>query len=84
MKREAIALAFDAGADTLLLDERSARSLALSMGFTVLGVAGVLLRAKTQGFLPVVRPVLDRMRTLGKFRISNRLYEATLSDAGEL
>lgn len=81
---EAIALAFDLGADTLLLDERSARNLALGMGFTVLGVAGVLLRAKRRGFLPLVQPVLDRMRGQGRFRISNRLYEATLRDAGEL
>jgi predicted nucleic acid-binding protein len=81
---EAIALAFDVGADTLLLDERSARNLAISMGFDVLGVAGVLLRAKAAGILPFVRPVLDGMRTVGRYRISERLYEATLRDAGEI
>lgn len=81
---EAIALAFAIGADILLLDERSARNLALSMGFTVVGVAGVLLRAKAEGLLPLIRPVLDRMRSLGRFRISNRLYEDTLRNAGEV
>ena len=81
---EAIALAFEMQADVLLLDERSARNLAVSMGFEVLGVAGVLLRAKGAGLLSLVRPVLDRMRTQGGFRLSDRLYEATLSDAGEI
>lgn len=80
---EAIAVAYDFKADTLLLDERSARKLAIGMGFNVLGVAGVLLQAKQGGFLQRIRPVLHRMRTLGRFRVSTKLYEETLRDAGE-
>lgn len=80
---EAIALAYEARADILLLDERRARNLAISMGFAVVGVVGILLRAKQQGLLAQL-PALDRMRTGQGFRISNRLYEAALRDAGEL
>lgn len=80
---EAIALALAVQADILLLDERHARNLAVSMGFPVVGVVGVLLRAKQQGFLPLLRPVLDRMKTASRFRISTKLYETTLRDAGE-
>lgn len=80
---EAIALAYEAKADVVLLDERRARTLAISMGFTVVGAVGVLLRAKQQGFLPEVRPALDRMRTLSRFRTGARLYEQALRDAGE-
>lgn len=80
---EAIALAYEVKADIVLLDERRARKLAISMGFTVVGVVGVLLRAKQQGFLPQLRPALDRMKTLQRFRISTKLYEETLRDAGE-
>jgi uncharacterized protein len=80
---EAISLAFDVEAEVLLLDERSARNLAISIGFKVIGVLGVLQQAKRRGFLPHLRPVLDRMRTWADFRISDRLYEATLRDAGE-
>lgn len=80
---EAIALALAVQADILLLDERQARNLAISMGFPVVGVVGVLLRAKQQGFLQLLRPVLDRMKTASRFRISTKLYESTLRDAGE-
>lgn len=80
---EAIALAYEVKADILLLDERRARKLAISMGFPVVGVVGVLLRAKQQGFLPELKPALDRMKTLQGFRISAKLYEDTLRDADE-
>lgn len=80
---EAIALAYELRADTLLLDERSARNLAINLGFDVIGVAGVLLRAKQRGLLSQIRPVLDQMRFLVRFRMSDRLYESTLRDAGE-
>lgn len=80
---EAIVLAYEVKADIVLLDERRARNLAISMGFTVVGVVGVLLRAKQQGFLPELKPVLDRMKTFQRFRISAKLYEDTLRDAGE-
>jgi predicted nucleic acid-binding protein len=53
------------------------------MGFKVIGVAGVLLRGKAEGLLPLVGPVLDRLRSQARFRISNRLYEDTLRGAGE-
>lgn len=80
---EAIALAFAVQADILLLDERRARNLAISMGFPVVGVVGVLLRAKQKGFLPLLRPVLDRMKMASGFRGSTKLYEEALHAAGE-
>lgn len=80
---EAMALAQEIQADILLLDERRARKLALSMGFPVVGVVGVLLRAHQEGFLPLLRPVLDRMKTASGFRISTKLYEEALRVAGE-
>ena len=80
---EAMALAAEAQADIILLDERRARNLAISLGFPVVGVVGVLLRAKREGYLPLLRPVLDRMRALG-FRVGGVLYHDALRDAGEL
>lgn len=80
---EAIALAADVGADLLLLDERYARQLAVSMGFEIIGVAGVLGLAKARGFLIEVRPVLDQLRNLN-FHLGTALYEQTLRSAGEL
>jgi predicted nucleic acid-binding protein len=80
---EAIALAADVRADLLLLDERYARQLAVSMGFEIIGVAGVLGLAKARGFLIEVRPVLDQLRNLN-FHLGTTLYEQTLRSAGEL
>jgi predicted nucleic acid-binding protein len=80
---EAIALAADVRADLLLLDERYARQLAVSMGFEIIGVAGVLGLAKARGFLIEVRPVLDQLRELN-FHLGTALYEQTLRSAGEL
>jgi predicted nucleic acid-binding protein len=81
---EAIALAADVRADTLLLDERSARQLAASMGLQVIGVVGVLKLAKQRGFIPEVRPVLDQLVTVLSFRLGKALYDQTLRDAREL
>lgn len=80
---EAIALAAEVQADILLLDERRARNFAESMGFEVVGVVGVLLRAKRAGFLAQLRPVLDRIRAETLFRMSARLYDDALTAAGE-
>lgn len=80
---EAMALAVEVQADFLLLDERRARNLAISMGFEVIGVVGVLLRAKRNGVLDQVRAVLDRIRAETQFRISARLYNDALRTAGE-
>ena len=46
---EAIALATEIAARAVLLDERRARRVAREMGVPVLGVAGLLVRAKREG-----------------------------------
>lgn len=81
---EAIALAADVRADLLLLDERSARQLAVSMGFQIIGVVGVLKLAWQRGFIAEIRPVLDQLIKLLNFRLGKTLYDQTLRDAGEL
>jgi predicted nucleic acid-binding protein len=81
---EAISLAADVRADTLLLDEGSARQLAVSMGLQVIGVVGVLKLAKQRGFITEVRPVLDQLVTVLSFRLGKSLCDQTLRDAGEL
>ena len=58
---QAIAVAYDSGL-LLLLDDQSARVVALRLGVKVTGTAGVLIRAKQAGLIPAVRPLLERMR----------------------
>jgi len=80
---EAIALAHEGNADVVLLDERDARQAAMRMGLKVLGTVGILLWGKQAGKLVSLREQLDALQFQGKFRISQRLYERVLLEAGE-
>jgi predicted nucleic acid-binding protein len=78
---EAIALAAELGAP-VILDDRPARRRARALGLQVTGSAGVLVVAKEDGFIPVVRPVLDELRAAG-LRLGAAAYAAVLSAADE-
>ncbi|HQL75198.1 MAG: hypothetical protein BWX88_03775 [Planctomycetes bacterium ADurb.Bin126] len=71
---EAIVLALEVGAAALLVDERAARSVALSLGLKPVGVLATLVRAKEIGMIPAVKPLMDRLRAGIGFRISPALY----------
>lgn len=68
-ERAAIALAASRKSDLLLLDDGLARRHARLLGLTVTGTLGVLLRGKTEGHVPVVAPVVDKLEQLG-FRLA--------------
>ena len=79
----AIALALELSADLILLDERDGRSAAERAGLRVTGVLGVLLRAKKDGQLPLIKPEIEALRTQAWFFLSSRLEESVLAIAGE-
>lgn len=79
---EAILLAQERSA-ILITDDALGRSVAERLGLQVTGTIGVLLRAKRQGHLQSVRPLLDRLRTQTNFRISESLYKEALKAAAE-
>lgn len=79
----AIALALELSADLILLDERDGRIAAERAGLRVTGVLGVLLRAKKDGQVPLIKPEIAALRTLARFYLSQRLQENVLSIAGE-
>ncbi len=80
---QAIVLALELKATQLLIDERLGRKTAKQQGLRMTGILGVLLAAKRQGLIPIVRPILDRLISEANFRISNQLYDETLTLAAE-
>ena len=80
---EAIALALELNAEELLIDERLGRREAARLGISMTGVLGVLLIAKRRGLIPTVRPVMDELITVAKFRVSRQLYADVLTAANE-
>ncbi|MGH9599843.1 MAG: DUF3368 domain-containing protein [Bryobacteraceae bacterium] len=80
---EAIALATDLGADMVLIDEQEGRQLASQAGLAVIGVLGILLRAKRMGEVATVKSEIDLLRAKARFFVSPSLEAKVLAAAGE-
>jgi predicted nucleic acid-binding protein len=80
---EAIVLALEIGADLILLDDNAARAVAARLGLEYTGLLGVLLRAKQAGLVDCIRPIMDELVNVAKFRISKSIYDAMMQLAGE-
>ena len=81
---ETIALALEMKAAVVLLDEREGRRAARSLDLQVVGVVGLLLEAKAQGFIHALQPCLDGLRRTAGFYLDEILYKHALTLAGEL
>jgi predicted nucleic acid-binding protein len=79
---EVIQLALDQGVRQVCIDERAGRLVALGLGLEVVGTLGLLLRAKTNGIVPALRPLLERLAATGSW-YDARLIARVLSAAGE-
>lgn len=79
---EAIALAVEYSEMFIILDDLSAREMALQLNLKVIGTVGLLLRAKSQGIISEIKPLLEGLNQ-ANFRISQSLVEKALQLAGE-
>ena len=80
---ETIALAADLNADVVIIDEQEGRQLAAQVGLQVIGVLGILLRAKREGQIPALKPEIQSLRRKGRFFIAPLLEAKVLAAAGE-
>ena len=79
----ALSPAVEIHADAVLIDERRGYEVAVQLGLRVIGILGILLRGKSSGFVPSVRPVLDALQRDAGFWLSDSLRNQVLQAAGE-
>lgn len=79
----ALALAVEIHADLVLIDERRGYEVAVQLGLRTMGILGILLRAKSTGLIPAVKPVLDALQRDAGFWLSEPLRKQVLQAAGE-
>lgn len=79
---EVIVLAREIGADLLIIDEALGRQYAHHFDLTLTGTLGVLLRAKKEGHILQIKPLLEMLRIHGVW-LSNRVVQDVLLLAGE-
>lgn len=75
----AIALALELNADWLIIDEQLGRQIAIEHKLKITGILGILIEAKRQGFIPLVKPILDDLINIAKFWVNPSLYNRVLS-----
>jgi len=78
---EAIVLAYEKGL-RIIVDDRKAREVAQRLGVPVTGTVGLLIKAKQEGVITTVRPLLDALDA-NHFRISDALRAEALKLVGE-
>jgi len=79
---EVLALAMQVPGALVIMDERIGRLYAAALKLTFTGTLGILLRAKAEGRIPRIEPLLGHLAGLG-FRLSARTHAAVLKQAGE-
>jgi hypothetical protein len=81
-ERAVIAYAYANQGSVAGLDDRLARLFAESLNLKVVGLVGILIKAKRCGNIPSLAPLLADLQSQG-FRMNQSLYEETLHLVGE-
>lgn len=80
-ERGAITLGLELNA-CLLIDDTRARRVAIELGRPVVGTLGLLLRAREEGVIRALRPLIDRLQVTGYY-MSIDLVADVLASLGE-
>jgi predicted nucleic acid-binding protein len=81
-EKEVLALGMQVPGAVVIMDERLGRLHAEALKLTFTGTLGILLRAKVEGRIPRIEPLLAHLDHLG-FRLSANTHAAALRQAGE-
>lgn len=79
---EVILLAQEAEADLLIMDDNAAKKTAKYLGLIVTGTMGVLIRAKKEGLITEVKPLLEGLINDGLY-VSPVVQSYVLEQTGE-
>ncbi|MFH1076882.1 MAG: DUF3368 domain-containing protein [Pseudomonadota bacterium] len=80
---EVIILAKELKADLVVIDELTARKVAVMMELPLIGTIGLLIAARKKGLITKLKPVWDDMRACG-IRYGELFYQKVLAEIGEL
>lgn len=78
----AIALALEIPGSTIILDDLKARRIANQLGLSFTGTIGVIIKAKLNGIIPSIKPILKKIKQTD-FRISDEIEFLALKEAKE-
>ncbi len=80
---EAIVLAQELHAEWLIMDEKLGRQFARRLNINTIGLLGVLIKAKKEGIVNLIKPILDKLIDQAGFWIADDVYHMILQEAGE-
>ena len=80
---EVMILAKELSSDVIIIDDGLARRHAKYLGLNITGTIGVLLKAKNDGVINSIKPLMDDLINEG-FYISNTVYTDVLQLANEV
>lgn len=80
---EAIALASELYAELIVIDEAVGRRVAKERGLSIVGVLGLLIKAKQQGLIKAVRPLAYQLKNEAQMYLDTKFIENTLKAIGE-
>lgn len=81
---EVIALGLASLGSLLILDDALGRRIAHLLELAYTGTLGVLVRAKKEGHLSAIRPVVEALQDRTNMRLRGDLVERVLTEAGEV
>ena len=68
----AIALALETPDSVVILDDYKARKIAEQLGVTITGTIGVIIKARLNGIIPSIKPLLKKIKQTG-FHLSDEI-----------